>query len=571
MRKVLISVVLFIGLFNPGIWAQLRIMPLGDSITRGATGSSTNAGYRELLYTFLTSAGYEIDFVGSDADGNSSIPDPDHEGHSGFAIWQIRDKVQGYLQGNPADIILLHIGTNDIEFNTIETTNDFVDKVDSALNNIDNYSQDVFVFLAKIILDDNDNEGVDGTKATRTKDYNNKLVAMAANRLSDNLIVVNMQDALIYPEAGAVLPSPGNRVGNTDLFYDNNSTLLHPYQSGYDKMATIWFDAIQYHFTPELLNPIANSTDQPVDITLTWQPPAGYSSATRYRLQVSSDSLFNNPEFDESNIANTFKSIMPGVLDSGTTYYWRINSINYEGISYWSDIWDFTTTTAKGVLVSAKIFLQGPYISDSMSTFLNPDYLPDNQPYNSSPWNYSGTESVNSGFYSSNSSIVDWVLLELRNSATQIVSRRAAFLKSNGRIVDTDGINPVSFKDVLPGNYYIVVKHRNHLGVMSSVTLPLEGASSLVYDFTTDQAQAYTTGSDPMAGLGDSKFGMYSGDANGDGSPDAFDNNIFWRPSNGQPYNYSNGADYNMDGGIDAFDSNLYWQPNNGKTTQVSD
>ena len=74
---------------------------------------------------------------------------------------------------------------------------------------------------------------------------------------------------------------------------------------------------------------------------------------------------------------------------------------------------------------------------------------------------------------------------------------RAAFIKSDGTIVDTDGTSPVQFTGLSDGDYYVVIRHRNHLAIMSASAIPLSSSSAL-YDFTTSQSQAYTTGTDPM-------------------------------------------------------------------------
>ena len=78
--------------------------------------------------------------------------------------------------------------------------------------------------------------------------------------------------------------------------------------------------------------------------------------------------------------------------------------------------------------------------------------------------------------------IVDWVLIELRTgtaSGTK-VGTRAAFLKSDGTIVDIDGTSPVRFAGLTEGNYYVVVRHRNHLAIMSANAIPLSGSSSII-------------------------------------------------------------------------------------------
>ena len=90
-------------------------MPFGDSITEIVC-------WRGLLWTKLQEAGFtNIDFVGSGTNQNpagcsTATYDKDNEGHSGFLAIDIANKKQlvGWLQKNPADIITMHLGTNDI-------------------------------------------------------------------------------------------------------------------------------------------------------------------------------------------------------------------------------------------------------------------------------------------------------------------------------------------------------------------------------------------------------------------------------------------------------------------------
>jgi hypothetical protein len=173
--------------------------------------------------------------------------------------------------------------------------------------------------------------------------------------------------------------------------------------------------------------------------------------------------------------------------------------------------------------MSPKIFLQGFYNGTVLNTTLNSKgLLPLSQPYSISPWNYTGTESVTSGFFGSHPSIVDWVLVELRTgtgSATS-VGKRAAFLLTNGNITDIDGVSPVSFSGPVAGSYYLVVKHRNHCSVMSAGSIPLNLAAS-AYNFTSALSQGY--GVNPMKDLGGGYFGLWAGDTNSDGVVDLSD------------------------------------------------
>ena len=81
--KLILPVAVFL-VFSASLPAAdvTRIMPLGDSITRGYIGSAFHWGYRKPLYDNLTTGGYSFDFVGSQFDG--SFPDPNHEGHDGW-------------------------------------------------------------------------------------------------------------------------------------------------------------------------------------------------------------------------------------------------------------------------------------------------------------------------------------------------------------------------------------------------------------------------------------------------------------------------------------------------------
>lgn len=214
------------------------------------------------------------------------------------------------------------------------------------------------------------------------------------------------------------------------------------------------------------------------------------------------------------------------------------------------------------VAANIKILLQGPHNgSGGLYTYLNTNgYIPTSHPYNTSPWNYSGDEKV----ITIPSGVVDWVLLELRSSLSTVVSRRAAFLKSDGTIVDLDGTSMVSFADISAGNYYLVVYHRNHLPVMSSATTSLSKSSSL-YDFSNAMTKAY--GTNPMKDMGSSRYGLYSGDANANGTISAIDRNSYWRVQNGSTGYLS--ADFSMNGSVSSTDINSHWRTNNGKTSQV--
>ena len=134
-------------------------------------------------------------------------------------------------------------------------------------------------------------------------------------------------------------------------------------------------------------------------------------------------------------------------------------------------VFENVPSTVPMTSLSLKVFLEGSYVSNSMSTNLTAS-IPLNQPFNNSEGNYYGDESISSTF-ASTKNIVDWVLVELRtgssaSEATTVVAQKAVLVNSDGNLVDLDGSLDIDFKWVEAGDYYVSVYHRNHLAVMSS-------------------------------------------------------------------------------------------------------
>ena len=196
--------------------------------------------------------------------------------------------------------------------------------------------------------------------------------------------------------------------------------------------------------------------------------------------------------------------------------------------------------------LSAKIFLEGPYSGGAMSTRLLADgVIPHAQPFTGPPWNFAGVESVSTV----PPGAVDWILLELRSgtSGAATISRRAAFVRSDGVVVDTNGTVQVSMPGASTGSYYVVVHQRNHIPAMSSVSRPMNSPVDSC-DFTTSAAFYFGGAAKPLGG---GAFGLYSGDYSGDGFIDASD---FTGPDNEIFQSGYRRSDLNLDGFIDASD-----------------
>ena len=219
------------------------------------------------------------------------------------------------------------------------------------------------------------------------------------------------------------------------------------------------------------------------------------------------------------------------------------------------------------VELQPKIWLQGPFDTgtNTMTTDLQTS-VPISQPYAEAP--FPGTNKVYGGSETRDgeSVYVDWALVQLRIVDTDPVTTietKAGLLTEDGDIVDPVTEGPLIFK-VPDGNYHIVVRHRNHLSVISpQVSLSV---TPTVYDFTVDATQAL--GVNPMIELAPGNWGLWGGDGNASEETTAFDFLNTWLPINGGPPGYDAG-DFDMNGSATAFDFLNVWLPANGQASQV--
>ncbi len=234
---------------------ELKIMPLGDSITAGVVDADDTpaipwrTGYRKPLYQRLNDeGGYKVDFVGRLNQGCSAGYDPHAEGWSGFTAEQLAGSVPGparklcngtqvsfsgiqdELNSYPADIILLHIGTNDVGGTSAADIASILDDIDAWEDSAN--GNPVTVLLAKII--GSWRVGCSGSFSTcgnpAVTALNNEIATMVANR-NDDVILVDQFGALSYPaDLGDQSRTSGYRV--------------HPNSSGYTKMAKRWYSKL---------------------------------------------------------------------------------------------------------------------------------------------------------------------------------------------------------------------------------------------------------------------------------------------------------------------------------------
>ena len=182
------------------------------------------------------------------------------------------------------------------------------------------------------------------------------------------------------------------------------------------------------------------------------------------------------------------------------------------------------------VTLALKVFLQGPTLTSGTAKMTNyiqvPDplysrftepQLPTENPYNISDVSYSQINNPN-GIAGN---VVDWILVEIwgevnMGAATRtLLETQSLLLQPNGNIVNVTGESPKFTPQTVPVR--IIIKHRNHLSIMSNEIADFTGEQA--YDFTTALTQAYRyslNNSDPMV-LKNGVWCMWAGDLNGDG------------------------------------------------------
>ncbi len=193
---------------------SINIMPLGDSITFG-TGDPGYGGYRHLLRTLLINNGYAVRFVGSQKGGKFTASDSDNEGHPGWTIAQIQNGIDtdDWLETYQPDLILLHIGTNDIRRGDADSA---PGRLSALLDDILRRLPQTHIIVAQIIpFRRGPGQGHQA--------YNTAIPGIAASK-GPRVSIVDMQNVL-----------------SRNDYADG----IHPNAEGYDKMARAWEPAIR--------------------------------------------------------------------------------------------------------------------------------------------------------------------------------------------------------------------------------------------------------------------------------------------------------------------------------------
>lgn len=232
---------------------------------------------------------------------------------------------------------------------------------------------------------------------------------------------------------------------------------------------------------------------------------SGGADKTRFTLDPSTGSLnfTTSPDFEH-----------PLDADKNNTYEVQVSVCDSKGGCTTQALSvAITNVDEDSVRVTTRVFFQGNFnlatkqMSDNLRKL---GYLPKLQPYgtllasfgysnveNIPPFNYPGTETATDAMLATtgDDAPVDWVLVELRDASNPKirVAAKAGLLQRDGDIISTPSGSPsLDFNGIADGDYYVAVRHRNHIGVMSATPLRLTN-EPISLDFTDPATPTYGT------------------------------------------------------------------------------
>ena len=245
-----------------------KIMPLGDSITEGVSGvapmdtpSDDRIGYRLTLFNSLLAQGVNIDYVGELDDGVNLMPagqtanagysaaQDQHIADGMFGLFPQLDGIFAELEQNPADIILLHIGSNNI--NMVDSDPTDVERILTEIRRWEDTGTNpnpVSVYVMQIINQAGIPAGAMGVSQTPAiMARNANVITRIMNPTVPNSFpspVVFGAELDMFTALGGVMPDPAN--------YGANGDIIHPSAAGYDLMAGVLFDSLTMTSPPTI-------------------------------------------------------------------------------------------------------------------------------------------------------------------------------------------------------------------------------------------------------------------------------------------------------------------------------
>ncbi|MFZ1689075.1 MAG: hypothetical protein WAU70_16760 [Flavobacteriales bacterium] len=287
------------------------------------------------------------------------------------------------------------------------------------------------------------------------------------------------------------------------------------------------------HFTFEVLQVSLAATDCPAGVFTATFPDGGgpmYTvlnndlSCINYTLQKNGTTVQTgtlNTVLLQNPLRLSFPGLTNGNFDlvlqqtgfcNNTTYCpsLTVRSFYVPGPNDCSAV--YLRTALQGALPSGSTLMNDALRSSGL--------LPLTEPYSALGYAYTGSApgaTVPASYFNTtgNLAIVDWVVVELRSSTAPhaVVHSKAALLRRDGVVIDTDGDAHVSFPQS-GGSYRVAVRHRNHLGVMTGSAV-VTSPNPVIVNFQSSSTSTYGTNARFLSG---SVWCQWSGDVTGNGT-----------------------------------------------------
>ncbi|WP_327035067.1 FG-GAP-like repeat-containing protein [Micromonospora ureilytica] len=301
--------------FEPqGLRARdLRLLPLGDSITHGVGGSPAGTGYRAHLWNLLSDNPGSLDFVGSADSGDLS--DTDHEGHPGWRIDRIHELVSDCtMRRYRPNVVALHIGTNDLR--SSDGADTAPDRLRALIERIVERAPETTVLVATLV------PSLDSATNARIQQYNARIPGIV-EELDSNGLPVRLVDM--------------NAVTTADM-----TDGLHPNNNGYRKMAEAYDRAVESALAEGLIRPPMIGDNQACGSSTTPPTSGPRPEGWTYAGQIASGVNVDRTQVRLGDFNGDGRADYAAVGDQGQVKLW-LNRRSGNGIG-----WDYRGQVAAG-------------------------------------------------------------------------------------------------------------------------------------------------------------------------------------------------------------------------------
>lgn len=216
---------------------------------------------------------------------------------------------------------------------------------------------------------------------------------------------------------------------------------------GYARGIVINFEIPITLTAPVLTAPANLATGIAINPTLTWEVSA---NATSYRVQVSTTNDFTTPTINEV-VAITSKELAG--LANLSQYFWRVQAINGEQTSEWSEVRSFTTIK---------------YIAPT-SAELN-------------------ITALLTGLWSNNTHKAAAIIVELRSG--NVLSSSTLYKRISGILSETGEVS-VLMNEITNGDYWLIIRSTGYLPIASAAKVSVQGGTMINYDFSRSTTSVF--------------------------------------------------------------------------------